>query len=353
MKNTIHKTHRRIKSPRELIIVGENIHATRVLRRSGTRVGILDNGQEAISYNYSSGEQQHLIIPEWFKNTQPYKQGQIKHFLIAMRKGISGDPKEEEEGARYIQHEVRRQVAAGANYLDINVDEVDYKLEVQKQCMKWVIKTVQEVSQVPPSIDSSIPEIIAHGLKAYDQKAGRPLINSVALERIETLDLVEKHNARIIVMATSSTGMPEDSEQRIHNAGTIINHVQSRNIALDDVFVDAIVFPIAVDSQNGNRYLDAVRTIRNTFGNEIHIGMGLSNVSFGMPNRKLINETFIKLALEAGADSGLIDPIQTNLDKVFNINFDDEPTKLAMDMLLGQDPFCLNYIKAFRSGKLR
>ena len=341
-----------ISSPEQFITVGENIHATRVVLRNGRRAVTLDDGTEAVGYKDATGEQRYLKVPDWFKSTQAYQQGQIKHFLIAMMKGIGDDPAEREEGAAYIQHEARRQVAAGAQYLDINVDEVHYDLDTQKRAMSWTVEAVQEVSPIPPSVDSSNSEIIAEGLAAYDGRAGRPLINSLALERLEVLDLMAEHNARVIAMATSGTAMPEDDDERVENVDAILEHVSSRGIPLDDVFVDAIVFPISIDGSYGNHYFSAVGRIRKTYGTEVHIGMGLSNVSFGMPKRKLINETFIHLALEAGIDSGIIDPIQTKLSAVFDLDTEAEPVRLASDMLLGRDDFCANYIQAFRDGNL-
>ena len=341
-----------ISSPEQFTVIGENIHATRVLFRKGRRVVTLDDGTEAVPFKGDSGEQRYLTVPQWFKKTQPYEQGQIKHFMIAMMKGIGDDPGEAEEGAEYIRFEVKRQLAAGARYLDINPDEVHYDLETQKRCMRWAVKVVQEASSVPPSIDSSSSEIIAEGLAAYDGRAGRPILNSVAPERPEALDMATDHDARIIIMATSGTAMPQDGQERVENVNAIMEQVLSRGVAPSDVFVDAIVFPISVDSQNGNHYFDAVRGIRETYGEEIHIGMGLSNVSFGMPNRRLINQTFIHLALEAGIDSGLIDPIATKLDAVLALDTESEPVKLCTDMLQGRDDFCMNYIQAYRDGRL-
>jgi 5-methyltetrahydrofolate--homocysteine methyltransferase len=254
--------------------------------------------------------------------------------------------------AEYLLYEVGRQTAAGAQYLDVNVDEVHYDLDIQKRAMRWAVETVQEAAPIPLSVDSSDSGIIAEGLAAYNGRAGRPIVNSVAPERPETLDMVKEHNARVITMATSGTGMPQDAEERVENTRAIVEQVRSAGVPLGDIFVDAIVFPISVDSQNCNHYFDAVRTIREVYGDEIHIGMGLSNVSFGMPNRKLINKTFIHLALDAGIDSGIIDPVQTKLNAVFSLDTESEPTTLATDMLLGRDDFCVNYIQAFRDGKL-
>ena len=341
-----------VDSPDQFTVIGENIHATRVLLRTGRRMVTLDDGTEAVPFKGDSGEERHLTVPDWFKETQPYEQGQIKHFMIAMMKGIGDDPDEQEQAAAYVRYEVRRQLAAGAQYLDINPDEVHYDLDTQKRCMRWAIETVQEASPVPPSIDSSSSEIIAEGLAAYDGRAGRPIINSIAPERPETLDMVREHDARAIVMATSDSGMPQSAEERVENAKAILSDLLATGVELRDVFVDAIVFPISVDSQNGNRYLDAVRSIRETYGNEVRIGMGLSNVSFGMPKRRLINRSFIHLALDAGVDSGLIDPIATRLDSVFELDTESEPVRLATDMLLGRDDYCANYIAAYRDGRL-
>ena len=341
-----------ISSPEEFTIVGENIHPTRVVLRNGRRAVTLDDGTEAVPFKGRAGERRYLTVPDWYKSTQPYEQGQIKHFLIAMMKGIGDDPAEREEGAEYLLYEVGRQTAAGAQYLDVNVDEVHYDLDIQKRAMRWAVETVQEAAPIPLSVDSSDSGIIAEGLAAYNGRAGRPIVNSVAPERPETLDMVKEHNARVITMATSGTGMPQDAEERVENTRAIVEQVRSAGVPLGDIFVDAIVFPISVDSQNCNHYFDAVRTIREVYGDEIHIGMGLSNVSFGMPNRKLINKTFIHLALDAGIDSGIIDPVQTKLNAVFSLDTESEPTTLATDMLLGRDDFCVNYIQAFRDGKL-
>lgn len=341
-----------VHSPEDFIAIGENIHATRVLLRNGRRAVTLEDGTEAVPFKGPAGEQRYLTVPEWFKATQPYSQGQVKHFLIAMMKGVSDDPREQEEGTAYVQHEARRQVRAGARYLDINVDEVHYNSEVQRRCMRWAVQTVQQASSLPPCVDSSLTEVIAEGLAAYDRRAGPPLVNSVAMERLDTLDLAIEHNARVTVMATSASGMPEDDEQRVENARALVERVTSRGVPLRDVFVDAIVFPICVDQQNVNHYLNAVRTMRETFGNEIHIGGGLSNVSFGMPNRRLINDTFIYLALEAGIDSGILDPVQTKIASVLSLDTESGPARLACDMLLGHDDFCMGYIQAWRDGRL-
>ena len=341
-----------VKSPEDFTIIAENIHATRVVLRNGRRVTTLEEGSEAVTFKGESGEDRYLRVPESFKSTQVYQQGQIKHFMIALHKGIGDDPAEQAEGAAYVRYEARRQASAGAHFLDLNVDELSYRIDDQKQAMAWLVRTVQEVSPIPLSIDSSNPEIIAAGLAEYDGGAGRPMINSVALERLETLDLVKQHNARVIVTAAGMEGMPEDEDERVANVNQVIEAVRSADIPLSDVYIDGLVFPIAVSPQFGSHYLEAVRELRGLYGTEVHITGGLSNVSFGLPKRKLINDTFIHLALEAGIDAGIIDPIQSKMPEVFNLDAESKGVQLAREMLLGQDEYCVNYIKAWRENKL-
>ena len=341
-----------IESSKDFTVIGENIHATRVFLKNGRRTVSFADGNEVVPFKSENGLERHLVVPDWFKSTQPYQQGQIKHFLIAMMKGISDNAEDREEAAAYIQTEVRRQISNGADYLDLNVDEVHYDIEIQKRAMQWTVQTVQEVSEVPPCIDSSLSEIISTGLDSYNGVAGRPLLNSVAFERLDCLDLAIEHDARIKVMATSPEGMPEDDAERVNNVNGIIQHVTDKGMSLEDVFVDGIVFLISVDPQNGNHYLNAVRKLRQIYGSDIHIGGGLSNVSFGMPKRRLINTAFLYLAIEAGIDSGIIDPVQTKIASVLELDTSTESVGLTMDMLLGRDDFCVNFIQAYRDGKL-
>ena len=341
-----------IDSPEGFTSIGENIHATRVVLRNGRKAKTLDDGTEVVPFKGESGEDRFLTVPDWYKKTQPYGLGQIKHFLIAVMKGIGDDPLEQEEGAAYVHAEVRRQVRAGANYLDLNVDEISHKLDVQFRGIRWLVATTQSVSPLPLSVDSSNAEIIAEGLAECDGRAGRPIVNSVALERIDTLDLVKEHDARVVVTAAGASGMPSDDAERVENVAEVMESVRSKGVAIGDVFVDPLSFPISVDPTYGNHFFDAVRKLREVYGNEIHITGGLSNVSFGLPRRKLINDTFIYMALEAGIDSGIIDPIQSKMSTVFDLDTSSEPVKLAIEMLSGNDDFCMNYIQAFRDGKL-
>jgi hypothetical protein len=342
-----------IESAGQFSIIGENIHATRIVLVNGIRATTLDDGTEAIKWKDAKGQAQLMMIPEHFKESQAYEQGQHKHFMIAIWKGVHGDADESADGAAYIVREIEKQTKGGSTFLDLNVDEVSPMVDEQQRSMKWLVETVQAHSTLPPSIDSSLPSIIEVGLAAYDGSSGRPMLNSIALERIEVVDLAVKHKAHVVVTAAGRDGMPSDEHERVKNASEVVEACLNAGIPAGDIHVDALVFPIAVDGIYGMHYLNAVTELRKNFGNEIHIGGGLSNVSFGIPNRRLVNDAFLHLAIEHGADSGIIDPVTTKVQNALDLDLESEPVQFAMDMLLGNDDFCMNYITAHRDGRLK
>ena len=204
------RNHTRINhmTTNNFTIIGENIHCTRVVKRGGIRGHVFNDGSEAVKYRVG-GEQKFVRVPKHFENTQPYQQGNLKHFMIAVWKGVNGDSEGAAEGEAYIKYEIDRQTKAGAAYLDLNVDELSHRVPEQIEAMRWLVQYVQSVADVPPSIDSSNSEIIQAGLEAYDRSSGRPMVNSVALERLETLDLIAEHDATCIISSASERGMPE------------------------------------------------------------------------------------------------------------------------------------------------
>ena len=337
---------------REFIIIGENVHTTRVLLRKGKLVTNNPDGVEAIRYLNRNKKRRYLVIPEDFKKTQPYEQGQVKHVAVAIQAAMSGEEPHVNEGLEYIHSLVRRQVGAGADFLDLNVDEISVRPEDQKEAIGWLVKTVQEISPIPLSVDSSNIEIIEVGLQACDSRAGRTMLNSASLERLEALDLAKQYNTRVIVTAAGASGMPQNAEERVANASRMVDAALDKGIAIQDIYIDPLIFPISVDGQYGHHAFDAIRQLREKYGPDIHITGGFSNVSFGLPSRHLINDVFLILAVGAGADSGIIDPVAAKLQNVFSIDRESRPYQLAEDMLLGRDDFCANFIGAYRKGEL-
>ena len=337
---------------REFIIIGENVHTTRVVLRKGKLVTNNPDGVESVRYLDSRKKRRYLTIPEDEKKTQDYEEGRVKHVKIAVQAAMTGEGDEASEGLNYVHRLVQRQVDAGADFIDLNVDEISLRPQEQKEAMQWLVRTAQEMCPVPLSVDSSNVETIQSGLEAGDGRAGRMLLNSASLERLEALDLAKQYDTQVIVTAAGGSGMPQDDAERINNASRMVDAALDRGIAVGDIFIDILIFPISVDSAFGVHAFDTIRQLRAKYGPEIHITGGFSNVSFGLPCRRIINDVFMCLAVEAGADSGIIDPVISRPSKVFSIDRESRAYQLAEDMLLGKDRFCKKFLRAYRKGEL-
>ena len=335
----------------DFIIIGENVHTTRVLLKKGKRFWS-DGAAEGVTYVTTGGEERVLPIPDSARKGQDYQQGRIKHVKLALDAAMNGSGAVAEEGQSYLRALVHAQEEAGAAFLDINVDEFSLKLAEQKAAMTWLVDAVQAMTQLPVAIDSSNSETIEVGLAAADQGRGQPMLNSASLERIDALDMALRYNAKVVVTAAGEKGMPNSVEERMDHACRIVDAALAKGLALGDLYVDPLIFPISVDSAFGLHCLDAIRQIRSAYGSEIHITGGMSNVSFGIPSRKIINDVFLILAVEAGADSGIVDPVASRLDGVFRVDRTTPSYKLAEDVLLGRDKDCRAYIKAWRKKEL-
>lgn len=338
----------------QFIVIGENIHATRVFLQKGKRITTDPDGHEAISYR-DAGEERFLRIPDTVKTTQDYKEGRIKHMQVAIRAGMAGN----EEGHRYLRSVVERQERAGAAFIDLNVDEISVKLAEQQEAMRFLVHTVDGISALPLSIDSSLVDIIRAGLEARadlpaNTRDGEApwMLNSASLERLDALDLAATHSTCVVATASGEESMPDTADERVANATRVVEAALERNIPLNKIYIDPLVFPISVDSRFGNDCLAAVQQLRERFGSEVHITGGFSNVSFGMPQRRLINDVFVLLAMERGADSGIVDPVTSHVDEVLDMDRKSVRYRMAEDVLIGRDEYCAAFLKAYRSGEL-
>ena len=330
----------------EFKIIGENIHTTRSIKLGGVRTKEI-NSKIVISYRKKGDEFSIMDIPKHFEDTQPYKQGQLKHFMIAIWHGMNGN---KSQGIDYIKWEIERQTSNYASYLDINVDEYSYKIEDQIEAMRWLVDIVKEYAKIPVSIDSSNPEIIKAGLDQYDNHM-RPMVNSLSLERKDLVEAIVEFDAQVVVSAASESSMPEDSNERIENLKNLIDYSTSKGLLLKDLFIDPLIFPISVSSSYGTDALEAISKIKNEWP-EVNITGGMSNVSFGLPKRRLVNDVFISLAIDAGANSGIINPVESKIDRILSIDKNSEAFSITKDMLEGRDEFCVNYLSAFREKRI-
>jgi 5-methyltetrahydrofolate--homocysteine methyltransferase len=243
-----------------------------------------------------------------------------------------------ERDSGFIQRLAERQLEAGSDWLDVAAGTPAAR---EPDDLVWLVRTVQEVSDVPLCLDSPNPVALAAALKEVRQT---PLINSISGERARLegiLPLLSDSECAVIALAIDDSGVPSGVEDRLVAIRHLVDELRRAGVPDERVYVDPLVMAIAANTESGRTALKTMRTVRNDFP-EMHIVSGLSNVSFGLPVRRLINRAFLTLAMEAGLDTGILDPLDRELRK----------SLLAADVVLGQDRYCLNYTRAYRAGLL-
>ncbi len=241
--------------------------------------------------------------------------------------------------ADFIRKEARNQAEAGANYIDVNAGSFVGE-ETEHLC--WLVETVQEATEVPMCLDSPDPSAIAAALKLV--KKGPAMVNSITLEkqRLEgMLPLVRERQTKIVALCQSDEGMASTVEQKVAAARQLTDILTGEGMSKDDIYIDPLIYPIATDTQSAAAALGAIREISRQMP-EVHTICGLTNVSYGLPVRRLINRTFLVAAMANGLDSAIIDPTDKELMAALR----------AAEAILDRDKFCANYITAYRQGKL-
>jgi cobalamin-dependent methionine synthase I len=260
----------------------------------------------------------------------------IGELINASRKAIKAAI--EDQDAEAIQKVARDQDTAGADYIDVNAGIFVGK---EPEYLKWLVETVQQVTEKPCAIDSPDPAAIEAALSVHQ---GTPLINSISLEkeRYEKLmPIIAGTDMKVIALCMSDTGMPQTVDDRMKIADELVGGLQRNNVNVENILVDPLVQPLSVDGTFGVEFINTIEKIIETFPG-IHTACGLSNISYGLPARKFMNQTFMTMAIAKGLDGAIINP----LDQKMMANI------IAAEALAGKDNFCMNYLKAFRSGML-
>ena len=234
-----------------------------------------------------------------------------------------------------VVHLAARQVAWGADVLDVNVgvpglDEI--------QMISAVVKAVAAAVDVPLCIDSGKQEILAAGLAACP---GKPLVNSVNAEEAQLsaiLPIVKDRAAAVIGLTITDAGIPKTPEERLAAASKIIERAAKIGIPAEDVIIDPLVMTVGSDSKAALITLQTIQLIRKELGSNINLGA--SNVSFGLPDRTTVNQAFVAMAVQAGATCSITDPVKLGA------------TIRASDVLCGRDDFAMRYIKYFRAAEV-
>jgi cobalamin-dependent methionine synthase I len=238
----------------------------------------------------------------------------------------------------FIQGEAVAQTQTGANYIDVNAGTF---VGEEAEKLAWIVEAVQEVTDLPLSIDSPDPGVIRAMIPLLKKT---PLINSITLEpsRIEgILPLVIEHKTKVIALCQAEHDLAETTEDKVTLAGRILEKLTGAGVPLEDIYVDPLVYPLSTNPQSAKATLDAIGIIMTKFPGA-HTVCGLTNVSYGLPARKMINRAFLAAAITMGLDAAIIDPTDKPLYAMLK----------AITLVAGKDNFCMDYISAFRAGRI-
>lgn len=232
-----------------------------------------------------------------------------------------------------VEADALAQVAAGAHMLDVNAG---IPLADEPALLARAVQTVQAVTDVPLSIDSSIIAALEAGLAVYQ---GKPLVNSVTgedevLERV--LPLVAKYGAAVVAISNDETGISEDPDVRFAVAEKIVHRAADHGIPAADVVVDPLVMPIGAMGTAGQQAFRLIRRLRDEL--QVNTTCGASNVSFGLPNRHVITGTFLAMAIASGMTSAIMNPLHGEVTSAIT----------AAEVLMGYDRDCAAWIRANR-----
>ncbi len=240
----------------------------------------------------------------------------------------------------YITKLAQEQEAAGATFIDVNCGTLT---SGEPEALEWLTQVVMEACpHTPVSFDSPNPAALRKGLECYEMSHGQPLVNSITAEseRYENvLPLVKEFKTKVIALAMDDTGIQQDAGKRLDVARKLVSDLAEADIPLDDIYVDPLTFPIGTGNDVAIALLDIIEKIMAEFPG-VHTIAGISNISHGMPARKILNQAMTVLAIGKGLDGGIIDPNDRYLMALI----------YSAEALMGKDDFCMNYITKAREG---
>jgi len=243
-----------------------------------------------------------------------------------------------ERDAEYIMNDVRLQTEAGATYIDVNAGA---RIGHEEEDMRWLLETVQKATDLPLCLDSPDPAILEMAYGLVDKK---PMINSISLEkeRFEPMmRYLEGKECRILALCMDDSGMPKTAQDIVARAASLVEKLEGIGFSRDDIFIDPLIQPMSVDITNGQMAMTAISTIMRELKG-VHTTGGLSNVSYGLPQRRIINRCFLAMMIAHGFDAAIMDPLDKDIMALMK----------TADMLAGNDNFCMGYLKAVRAGSI-
>jgi len=239
--------------------------------------------------------------------------------------------------AEFFKEIALKQASAGAGMLDVNGGVPGQEMEI----LPWLVNIVQETVSIPLCLDSADPAALRRALPLCKQRA---MINSITDETARQealLPLLKEFRPKVIALCLGEAGPPNTVDDRVSTAKRLIERLTAEGFALDDIYVDPCVLPISTGPEHGKALVEATGLIKARYPG-VHVSAGISNVSFGLPMRRLLNQVVLVLLMAQGLDTAIVDPCDPQL--MANIR--------AAEAVLGRDEFCADFIQAFREGKL-
>ncbi len=238
------------------------------------------------------------------------------------------------EDMEFVCREAVKQVEDGASIIDVNVGASGVD---EEKLLPMAVQAVAEAVDVPISIDSTHPRALPAALKVCP---GRPLVNSVngeeaSLERV--LPLVREHGVAVIGLTMDDEGIPDNADARLAIAHKIVNRAAQLGIPTEDVIIDCLALTVGADHRAAIVTLETIQKVVKEMG--VNVALGASNVSFGLPDREIINDIFIAMAILAGVSCPIVHPAKARR------------AILIADLLLGRDEFAMNYLTYYRAHK--
>lgn len=243
----------------------------------------------------------------------------------------------EKKDAQYIKQIAKTEEEAGATYIDVNCGTF---MQTEVETMEWLVDNILQATSLPLCIDSPNPLALKAGLEKA--KNGKSMINSITGETPRwnaVLPLVKEYNTKIVALCIDDGGMPKTNEDRIRIADSIITKLTAEGVNIDDIYIDPLIKPISAGVKNGIEVLQAIQHIMESHPG-VHTTCGLSNISYSLPARKVLNRLFMVQTMARGMDSYIMDPTNKEMRGAL----------LASQTLLGQDRFSRKFLKGFREG---
>lgn len=244
----------------------------------------------------------------------------------------------QEKDEQFIRDLAIKQVEAGADYLDVCAGTAP---DIEAETLKWLMEIVQDAVETPVCIDSPNPKTIEQVFK-YTKRPG--IINSVSDEggKCEVIyPIIQGTEWQVIALTCDNRGIPSDVRTRVDITRILVEKAQKYDITPDRIHIDPLVMALSADNQSLLNFIETLTTVKNLYPT-IKVTSGLSNISFGMPLRKVVNQHFLTIAAYAGMDSAIMDPC----------NRDMLATLYATEALMGRDRFCRNFSNAYRKNKI-